>query len=198
MHGLSRLLEYEMRVSKEQFAEHRERILTVAGSLFRRNGFDGVGIADIMAGAGLTHGGFYRHFESKEDLMMQVSARALAGSAQLWERIVSEKGDDSLEAIVTRYLSDAQFEHRERGCVLSTLGADAARQPLSIRSAFANGLQPLIKILSGLVSGASTAVRRRKAISTMAQMVGAMVLARSVDDPQLSREILATVSNNLV
>ena len=187
-----------MRVSKEQFAEHRERILTVAALLFRQKGFDGVGIVDIMKGAGLTHGGFYRHFRSKEDLMMQVSARALAGSTLVWERTVSEEGQDSLKAIVKRYLSEAHFEHRERGCAFSALGADAARQPLSIRSAFANGLTHMIKILSGVVPGASTAVRRRKAISTMAQMVGAMVLARCVDDPKLSREILATVSNNLV
>jgi TetR/AcrR family transcriptional repressor of nem operon len=187
-----------MRVSKEQVAEHRERILTVAASLFRQKGFDGVGIVDIMKGAGLTHGGFYRHFESKEDLMIQVSARALAGSTQVWEGIVSEEGDDSLKAIVKRYLSEAHLEHRERGCAFSALGSDAARQPLSVRSAFANGLKPMIKILSGLVPGVSAAVRRRKAISTMAEMVGGMVLARSVDDPKLSREILATVSNNVV
>jgi TetR/AcrR family transcriptional repressor of nem operon len=187
-----------MRVSKEQVAEHRERILTVAASLFRQNGFDGVGIADIMKGAGLTHGGFYRHFASKEDLMIQVSERAHAGSTEVWERIVSDEGDDSLRAIVKRYLSESHFEHRERGCAFATLGSDAARQPRSIRSAFANGLKPMIKILSGLVPGASPAVRRRKAISTMAEMVGAMVLARSVDDPKLSREILATVSNSVV
>jgi TetR/AcrR family transcriptional regulator, transcriptional repressor for nem operon len=187
-----------MRVSKEQVAEHRERILTVAASLFRQHGFDGVGIADIMKGAGLTHGGFYRHFTSKEDLMMQVSARSLAGSAQKWERILSEEGEDSVEMIVKGYLSEAHFENRARGCALPALCGDAARQPLSIRSAFGNGLKPLIKVLSGIVPGASSAVRRRKAISTMAELVGAMVLARCVDDPKLSREILATVSNNLV
>jgi TetR/AcrR family transcriptional repressor of nem operon len=186
-----------MRVSKEQVAEHHERILAVAASLFRQNGFDGVGIVDIMKAAGLTHGGFYRHFASKEDLMIQVSERAHAGSAQVWERIVSEEGDDSLRAIVKRYLSESHFEHRERGCAFSTLASDAARQPPSIRAAFANGLKPLIKILSGLVAGASPAIRRRKAISTMAEMVGALVLARSVDDPKLSREILATVSNSV-
>jgi TetR/AcrR family transcriptional repressor of nem operon len=157
-----------------------------------------VGIVDIMKGAGLTHGGFYRHFASKEDLMVQVSERALAGSAQMWEGIVSEKGDGSLKAIVKRYLSESHFEHRERGCAFATLGSDAARQPSSVRSAFANGLKPMITILSGLVPGGSLAVRRRKAISTMAEMVGAMVLARSVDDPNLCREILATVSKNVV
>ncbi len=187
-----------MKVSKEQVVENRERVLTVAASLFRQKGFDGVGIADIMKGAGLTHGGFYRHFASKEDLMIQASNRALAGSAQIWERLVSEEGDDSFKAIVKRYLSESHFEHRERACALTTLGADAARQPSSIRSAFANGLKPLIKILSGLVPGATPAIRRRKAISTMAEMVGAMVLARCVDDPKLSREILATVSNSVV
>src|SRR3982074_352699 len=100
-----------MKVSREQAAKNRERILDVAAQLFRERGFDGVGVADLMKAAGLTHGGFYGHFASKEDLMGQACSRALAGSLDRWSRLAEGETKGRLSAIATAYLSAA---HRDR------------------------------------------------------------------------------------
>lgn len=179
-----------MRVSREQFAEHRERILEVAGRLFRENGYAGIGVADIMKAAGMTHGGFYGHFESKEDLAAEASRSALARTAERWSKLVERTPERPLQALARHYLSDRHRKDRAEGCVLASLGADAARQDGPVRSAFGEGLKPLINLLARIVPGRSVAVRRRRALSTLSEMVGAMVLARAVDDDKLAGEIL--------
>lgn len=186
-----------MRVSREQFAEHREQILKVAAALFREKGFDGIGVADIMKAAGLTHGGFYGHFASKEDLAAQASRTAGERSAKNWNKVVEDAPEQPLAALVESYLSVRHCDAPSRGCIFAALGADAARQPQAVRTAFAQGLQPLIDILSKVVPGSSKAARRRKALSAMAEMVGAVVLARAVGDPKLAQEILDASSADL-
>jgi TetR/AcrR family transcriptional repressor of nem operon len=181
-----------MKVSREQFAENRERILDVAGALFREKGFDGIGIADIMKAAGMTHGGFYRHFESKDDLIDQASQRALIHGAGYWERTIGD-GDDSnagLMRLLQMYLSEAHRDASGRGCSIAALGADAARQSGAVRRTFEHGMQLLVDKLTTLVPGRTRAVRRRKALASFSQMMGALVLSRAVDDPALSKEIL--------
>ena len=184
-----------MRVSREQAAESRERILDVASKLFREHGLDGIGVADLMKSAGLTHGGFYGHFCSKEDLMAQACTRALAHSVEKWDKL-SEK-DRPLSAIVKTYLSKRHRDDPREGCALPALGGDVARQGPPVRHAFTDGVKSLIGILARAVTGRTQAVRRRKALAICAGLMGAVVLARAVDDRELSDEILEAVAASI-
>jgi TetR/AcrR family transcriptional repressor of nem operon len=186
-----------MRASREKFAESRERILAVAAKLFREKGFDGIGLADIMKAAGLTHGGFYRHFASKDDLEAQATGVALATTTTDWSRLVEGAAAQPLAEFVGQYLSAEHRDDPGNGCALAALGADVARQDKRVRSAFTAGLEPFLELLSDIIPGRSRAVRRRKAIATTAAMIGALILARAVDDPALSDEILAATSLDL-
>jgi TetR/AcrR family transcriptional regulator, transcriptional repressor for nem operon len=183
-----------MKVSREQVAEHRRRIVGAAGRLFREKGFDGVGVADIMKSAGLTHGGFYGHFASKEDLV----AQACAGCANVdaWLAVTERAPKNPLAAIVGHYLSARHRDHPETGCLFAALGPDVARQRGGAQRAFADGLRARLDFLAKLVTGRSKAAKRKKAITTMSTLVGALVLARAVDDPSLSDEILSAAAAN--
>ena len=182
-----------MKVSREQAAQNRERILDAAARLFRERGFEGIGVADTMKAAGLTHGGFYGHFSSKEDLIAQACARAFSGSHERWSKMVGRTPDDPLSSIVHSYLSRRHRDDPGTGCTLAALGPDIARHDSGVRRAVADGLRSAFNLLSGLVPGKSEAARRQKAISTYATLVGAMIMARAVDDATLSQEILDAV-----
>ena len=177
-----------MKVSREQAAENRARVIEVAGRLFREKGFDGVGVADIMRGAGLTHGGFYGQFASKDDLAAQACAQTLDRSVARWRRLAT--GEDPLAAIVASYLAPNHRNAPGTGCALSALSADAVRRPDAVRSVFTQALQSFAGILTRVAPGASRAARRRKALATMAGLVGAVILSRAVNDADLSDEIL--------
>lgn len=177
-----------MKVTREQAAQTRERILDTASKLFREHGLDGIGVADLMKSAGLTHGGFYSHFSSKEELMAQACARALEESAQRWK-------ERSLPAIVQSYLSARHRDNPRAGCALATLGGDIPRQGSAVRRAVTDGLRSLLDVLAGLVPGKSPAARRKKALAVYASMVGGVVLARAVDDRAMSEEILQAVAH---
>jgi TetR/AcrR family transcriptional repressor of nem operon len=183
-----------MRVSREQAAKNRERILDVAARLFRERGFNGVGVADLMKAAGLTHGGFYGHFASKEDLMARACARALDRSLDRWTRRAEGATGGALASIATTYLSAAHRDRPGDGCLLAALGTDASRQAAPVRRTVTEGLRSLVAALARLIPGRSEAVRRERALATFASMVGAMVLARAVDDAAFSDEILNAVS----
>ena len=174
-----------MRMTREKAAENRARIVETASRLFREKGFDGVGIDAIMNEAGLTHGGFYGHFSSKEDLAAEAVARALEQSVGLQSRYTN------LADFVSDYLSESHFADRANGCVLAALGADVARRGEGVRSGFTSYLRTALELLAGLCRG-TAAARRRRAITTLAGVVGAMTLARAVEDPVLSDESLST------
>lgn len=184
-----------MRVSKEQAAENRRRIVEVAGALFRERGFTGIGVADLMKEAGLTHGGFYGHFASKDDLAAEACALALSKAAERWGTFADEAGgpDAPLAAIADFYLSAAHRDAPASGCPIAALGVDAARQDGPVRRVFTEGLRPFIEVLGRLVPGRSKAARRETALATLSAMVGAVILARAVDDAALSDDILAAV-----
>ena len=186
-----------MRVSRKKCAESRERILDVAAMLFREKGFDGIGVADIMKAAGLTHGGFYRHFGSKDDLAAQTVGIALESTAAYLSRLFESAATQPLSALFDEYLSPQHRDDLGKGCPFAALSADIARQGESVRSAFTVGLEPILELLSNVVPGGSKAVRRREAIAILAQLIGTLLLARAVDDPALSDEILAAASLNL-
>lgn len=179
-----------MKVSREQAARNRERVVEAAGQLFRERGFEGIGVADLMKEAGLTHGGFYGHFSSKEDLIAEASARALAETLASLSQVAHRAPGDPLSAVARAYLSTNHRDDPGTGCFLAALGPDAARQSARVRRAIAGYVRCAIDLLVKLVPGESKAVRRQKAISTYATLVGAMVMARAVSDRALSQEIL--------
>ena len=187
-----------MRVSREKAAENRQRIIDAAGALFRAKGFAGIGVADIMRAADLTHGGFYGHFASKDDLAAQASRRALARSAAKWERIAAGSPKDAYAALLANYLTPTHRDDPARGCAFASLASDAARGGKAVRGAFADGLRPFLDILAEAIPGRSKAARRRKAVATMAALVGAIALARAVGDLSLSDEILDAVHRELL
>jgi TetR/AcrR family transcriptional repressor of nem operon len=181
-----------MRVSREQASENRERVLDVAAKLFRERGFNGVGVAELMKEAGLTHGGFYGQFESKEDLMAQASARASAGLLEWW-RASAVRSPDPLSALVASYVSVSHRDEPGGGCIVSALGAEAVREGPKVRRVVADAARSLLETLAEVVPGKSKAEKRQRAEVTLASMVGAIVLARAVDDEALSKEILRAV-----
>ena len=179
-----------MRVSREQAAQNRERIVETAAQLFRERGFDGIGVADLMKAAGLTHGGFYGHFSSKEDLIAEASARALMRSLALFSKVAERAPGDPLSAVADAYLTSRHRDTPGEGCVLAALGPDVSRQGPAVRRTVTDHVRSAVDLLATLVPGRSKAARRQKAISTYATLVGTMVMARAVDDRALSQEIL--------
>src|SRR5215470_677314 len=175
-----------MKVSREQATQNRERIVDAAGQLFRERGFEGIGLADLMKTVGLTHGGFYGHFSSKEELLAQACACALTRTHEGWSRRARSVPDDPLSSITGAYLSRRHRDDLGSGCVLAALGPDVARHGPGVRRAVTEGLCSGFDLLTRLVPGKSKAARRQKAISTYASMVGAMIMARVVDDRALS------------
>ena len=184
-----------VRVTRTQAAANREQVLDVAGTLFRERGFDGIGVADIMKRAGLTHGGFYGQFGSKDDLAAETTARVFGKAG--WQERLTGKVNPSLRDMVRAYLSSRHRDDPGTGCLLSALGSDAARQPRAVRRAFTDGFRDRIDALLKLVPGRSQAARREKALATMAGLVGALILSRAVDDPALSDEILEATATEL-
>ena len=182
-----------MKVSKAEAAQNRERIIEVAAKLFRERGFDGIGVADLMKSAGLTHGGFYGHFASKEDLMAQACARALDASQDALRQVVERDGANALSVIASAYLSPTHRDHPGEGCVLAALGAEAARHGSPLRTAFTQGVRSTVDALKRLVTGKSERAKRERALTIYASMIGALVLARAVDDAELSEEVLKSV-----
>lgn len=187
-----------MRVSREQAAANRERIVEVAAKLFRERGFEGVAVADLMKEAGLTHGGFYGHFASKDALAAEACEHALDRSIETWRKLLESTRDAPLAAILDQYLTGKHRDHPGQGCLFAALAADISRhQNPTLRRVVTERLRQMVHALSGLVTGASRQARRRKALAQLSGMIGAMVLARAVDDPGLSEEILSATRATL-
>lgn len=170
-----------MKVSREQMAENRQRILEVASRLFREKGFEAVGVSEVMQALGLTHGGFYGHFSSKDDLIVQALTHALG-----------ERSGATLPlgAYIDEYLSPRHRDNRAGGCPIAGLVADTLRQTPEARAAVTDGVRVQLDWMSEKSTEAAEADRRRRAIGSWSAMVGATILARAMVDPDLSREIL--------
>jgi TetR/AcrR family transcriptional repressor of nem operon len=170
-----------MRVSREQVAQNRRKILAAASRLFRARGFEGVTVAEVMQAAGLTHGGFYGHFKSKDDLIAQTLADVLLA-----------KAPDETDPLryAASYLSARHRDDLAGGCPTAALGAETLRQTPAARAAMTAGLRRQIERLSRGAPGADPVTQRRAAIGSWAAMVGAVILARLSDDPRLSDEVL--------
>ena len=175
----------KMRVSREQVAENRRTILDAASRLFRTRGFDTVTVADVMKAAGLTHGGFYGYFKSKDDLIAQTLTHALAKSAS-----ASASADADLARYAGAYLSPAHRDNVAAGCLFAALGAEAVRQTPEARAAMEAGLREQFERVAANAPHLDAAVARRTAIGSRVAMLGAVILARLVQDPKLSDEVL--------
>ena len=170
-----------MKVSREQMAENRRRILLEASRLFRERGFAAVTVADVMKAAGQTHGGFYGHFASKDDLITATIADTLAGEGAAMT---------DLEAWTDTYLSPLHRDNPAHGCPMASLAGMMRQQTPGARAAMAHGLSEHIDRFANSLTGESESERRRAAIGRWAAMVGAVVLSRAVDDESLADELL--------
>jgi TetR/AcrR family transcriptional regulator, transcriptional repressor for nem operon len=180
--------EAAIRVSREQAAQNHQRIVETASRLFRQQGFDGVSVDTIMQQAGLTHGGFYGHFKSKDDLAAQAVVRALERSSEGQGRYTD------IGELVSQYLSQRHCADRACGCAIAALGTDIARQGKGVRQGLTAHIRARLDHLARLLRGGTAADRRKRAIATLGGIVGALTLARAVDDPVLSKEILAAAA----
>ena len=168
----------------------RERIVQVAARALRRLGFDGVGVAEVMQEAGLTHGGFYAHFPSREALLVAALDAAAAQSLTALEAGTVGAADkaERLRVMIDRYLSDEHAEHPELGCTLATLGSETFRQSSEIRAVATRRLMQFLKLLEALLPG-TAAERRDRAQTLIATLVGSMLLSRLVTDAALGRSL---------
>jgi TetR/AcrR family transcriptional regulator, transcriptional repressor for nem operon len=180
-----------MKVSREQVAEHRARILASAARLFRLRGFDDVTVADVMKDAGLTHGAFYGHFSSKDTLIAEAVGQALTPAA------ADAKARQSVAAYADGYLGPRHRDDRGSSCPFSCLGTEAARGSADLRRTMTDAVRRQIDRFSAEAKGRTALEKRRAAIAAWSAMVGAMVLARVVDDDKLSQEILAQTRESL-
>lgn len=183
-----------MRAPKHRKAETRQHILDAAGALFRAHGIDGVGVDAVMREAGLTHGGFYLHFASKEALVAEVAEASLARAAERWDRISREPDRKAaLARIVGSYLDPTHVAAVSQGCMLTTLGPEVARRPGS-RGGITHAMRTMLDALARCLPGG----RRDRALTALSTMVGAVVLARIADDPELANEFLATAAAEML
>jgi TetR/AcrR family transcriptional repressor of nem operon len=180
-----------MRVSKEAMERHHEQIVLTASEMLRERGVQGVSVADIMQAAGLTHGGFYRHFASKEALVAEATSAAFNEILGKLEKSSARKGPErALEDYISAYLSQRHVEKPSLGCPIPAFGGDVGREGPEVRAAFYNGVDALLEWI-GAGLPVPEAERDSKAIEVLTLMVGAIITARASGNDPLSRKILA-------
>jgi len=198
------------RVSRQQKELNRERIVAAAGQGFRARGIDGVGIDELMKTAGMTHGGFYNHFSSKEDLATEVLNQGFTASLDIVDAVIAAHPLSSraaLNALIDSYLSADHRDHPETGCASSALAADAGRHGRQAQQEYLRGLQGYLAAFTDLlrISAKQKDVKldprraREQAIALFSQLVGAQLIARAIAqaDPDLSDEVLTSNSKEL-
>lgn len=191
------------RASREQADKHRQAIEQASSKLFRERGLNGVSVAELMAGAGLTHGGFYGHFSSKDALAALASKRAFEESARRWSRRIERaKGDKQAmrTSLVEAYLTTAHCADRGEGCAAVALAGDVAREPADrpVRQVYIDGLKVMVEDWMKTVEHADPAERRKLALGQLAMLVGAMTLARATEGDAISEDILAAARDMLL
>jgi TetR/AcrR family transcriptional regulator, transcriptional repressor for nem operon len=190
------------RVSREQAESHRATIMDAASRLFREHGIKGVSVAELMGAAGLTHGGFYGHFDSKDSLAAEACRFAFERSVNRWKKRVEESETPAAarEMLVDNYLSAKARGNPGNACPASCLAGDVAREPTDslVHDVFVSGVEELIRILAGLQRTGDAALDRRQALADLSAMAGALMLARATSGREISNEILAAVRERLI
>jgi TetR/AcrR family transcriptional repressor of nem operon len=187
-----------MRVSRAQAEENRRAVVNAAGKLFREQGFDGVGLSALMKSAGLTHGGFYKQFASKEALIAEACGQMIAESAEKWQNLRTSGGEDPLAALVKQYLCT---DHRDRpgeGCAIAALGTDVARHGAETARCFESGIRAQLAAIDEAIALSPPRNTAHNAIAVFSTMVGALLLARTVEDNTLSQHILNEAARSLL
>ena len=182
-----------MRKSREEAAQTRKRIVTAASGEFRKNGIVATGLNDLMSAAGLTHGGFYKHFASKDQLVAEACAEAV--ETAICERLAaaaSEKG-----GAAAAYLSTGHRDNPATGCPLAAIGSELARSDEQTRAAATAGFLKFVEIMAGQFGKIPPASARRRALVAVSTMIGALTMSRIVTDPELSAEILKEAEMSL-
>jgi TetR/AcrR family transcriptional regulator, transcriptional repressor for nem operon len=180
-----------MRYSREHKLETHARIVKKASVRLREKGAHGVGVADLMKDAGLTHGGFYAHFDSREALVVEAFTHAMDRSTERWRKLAEQTPPEKrLATIVGSYLTPLHRDDPGHGCAIPTLGAEIARESPKTRKAFAAKLEQMIDMLAEQVPGGSRKAARKQAMSVIATMMGTLVLARVAGNGEFSDEIL--------
>ena len=181
-----------MRYSREHKLETHARIIKRASVRLREKGAHGVGVADLMKDAGLTHGGFYAHFDSREALVIEAFAYAMDRSTARWRQLVEQMpADQRLAAIVNSYLTKVHRDDPGHGCAVPSLGAEIARESPKTRKAFMAKLEQMLEMLAEQIPDVPRKLARQQAMATVATMMGTLVLARIAGSGEFSDEILA-------
>jgi TetR/AcrR family transcriptional repressor of nem operon len=187
-----------MRKSKQEAARTRERIVEAAALEFRRNGIAGTGLADLMAAAGLTHGGFYRHFESKDQLVAEACAAAMDSGTKISAAALSHHSKrNGLEAFAANYLSKRHRDDRSGGCPFAALGSELVRADENTRTVVTEGLLKYVDLIASQLEGMRPDAAKRRALAAVSMMVGALILARIVIDPKLSAALLREAEKHI-
>jgi TetR/AcrR family transcriptional repressor of nem operon len=179
-----------MRKSREEAAETRKRIVRAAACKFREKGIGATGLTDLMKAAGLTHGGFYKHFASKDELVAEATAEAVDAAIDEWLT-----GSPTIAATVGAYLSTGHRDDPASGCPLAAVGSELSRSSKKVREAAAEGFVRLVEFLA---RKADTVDDRRRAVAAAATMIGALTMSRVVTDQGLSAEILREAQRSLI
>lgn len=181
-----------MRYSKEHKIETHARIVKKAAVRLRERGAHGIGVADLMKDAGLTHGGFYAHFESREALVVEAFTYAMDRSLIRWRGLVENTPPEKrLAALVESYLTPLHRDAPGQGCAVPALGADIAREAPKTRRAFAARVEQMIDLLAEQLTGVPPKAARKQAMATLSTMVGTLLISRIIGSGDISGEILA-------
>jgi TetR/AcrR family transcriptional regulator, transcriptional repressor for nem operon len=186
-----------MRVSRIQAEENRQKVIDVASRLFREHGFDGIGLKELMKGAGLTQGAFYKQFASKADLAAQASTRALENGYRRWSDAAASNPEDPIGAVIAFYLSADHRAERMNGCPIAALASDAAREGVEVKASFEAGIRQDLAMLERFMGGSAGAARAGRAMAALSTMVGAVILSRAVNDADLAQRFLDTAADQV-
>jgi AcrR family transcriptional regulator len=179
--------------------ESHERIVAAAARAIRRTGYAGTGVADVMKDAGLTHGGFYAHFPSRDAMLAEAADRAGAETLAAMKRLETEvPQEDLLQALVESYLSKAHVQDIEKGCATAALCSEIVRQAPEVRRAATNRIKESIDLIARQLPDWGKESAHESALAIFATMVGGLVLARAVDDTKLSDELRKAVLKRLL
>src|ERR1700754_317831 len=180
-----------MRYSREHKIETHARIVKKASVRLREKGAHGIGVADLMKEAGLTHGGFYAHFTSREALVIEAFAYAMERSTQRWRKLAEQTAPEKrLATIVDSYLTRVHRDDPGHGCAVPALGAEIARESPKTRRAFAAKLEQMIDMMAEQIPGVPRKAARKQAMATIATMMGTLVLSRIAGNGEFSDEVL--------
>jgi len=186
-----------MRISRQRVVENREHILKVAADQFREHGIDGVGVADLMKAADMSVGSFYGYFESKDQLVAETYAKAVSATKERIVGFLIRPDEKAFINMVNEYLSPGHRDNLKQGCVLAALGSEVTHQSSAVRHAATNELRTLFDETANHLPGRTGKQRHDLAISTLASLIGGLILSRMVDEPALSIQVLDAVKASM-